>query len=69
MALLEFMAANFVVLMLICIAGMVLGLVMWLVGKHIERKYTKIMHQHERDMDPDDWEEWAREQGYQRTQR
>lgn len=69
MALLEFIAANFAVLMLLCIAGMVLGLVMWLVGNAMNRKYTKIMHQHEWGMDPDDWEAWSREQGYRRTQR
>lgn len=65
----QFIAANFAVLLLICGVLFVVGLVMRFVGKRIERKYTKIMHQHEWDMEPDEWEEWAREQGYRRQTR
>jgi hypothetical protein len=69
MALLEFMAANFAVLMLICIAAMVIGLVMWLVGNGMNSHYTKKLRRIEHDMTDEEWADWSREQGYRREAR
>ena len=66
---LHFCVANFVPLLMLFGALFVFGLLMRFVGKHIERKYTKQMRQHEWDMTGDEWESWSREQGYRRTQR
>jgi hypothetical protein len=65
----QFVGVYFVPLMMGCAALFVVGLLMRFVGNHIDRKHTKIKHQHEWDMEPDEWEAWAREQGYKRAQR
>ena len=62
-----FIAANFVVLMLICAAVFVIGLIMRIGGKSMEKHYNQKLREIEWDMDADTWREWSRSQGYRRS--
>lgn len=60
----EFIAANYAAIILVLALLFVGGIFLWIVGALINRRYTKKLHRIERNMTPEQWEDWAYERGY-----